>query len=56
MLVFLHIFCNMPYYFWMIPCITKKANNFEITKFQSQGVGVAYLLHDFFLISAWFYL
>ena len=55
MLVFLHIFCNMPYYFWMIPCI-KKANNFEITKVQSQGVGVAYLLYDFFPISAWFYL
>ena len=51
--LFLYIFQNIFYYFWMIMW-TKKANNFEIVKFQPQGV--AQLLLNFLPISAQRYL
>ena len=34
---FLHIFKNIPYYFWMITWM-KKANNFQMGKVQLQVV------------------
>ena len=48
---FLYVFKNMPYQFWMVTWM-KKANDFQITKVQPQGV--AQLLHDFLPISVWF--
>ena len=35
--LFLHIFRNISYYFWMITSI-KKANDFQIAEVQPQGV------------------
>ena len=36
-LLFLYILYNISFYFWVITWM-KKENNFEIAKFQSQGV------------------